>query len=137
MITDTLCHSYKRELLEGIHQPGDNYKIALFTSLATLDASTKVYSAANEVKGAGYAAGGQALRDMKINLTGGTAWIDWADPVWAEASITARGALIYNATRGNRALKVLDFGADITSTNAPFTVQMPKEDAANAIIRIN
>jgi len=135
MITETLCNSYKRELLEGVHQPGDVYKIALYTSQASLDATTKIYDPKNEVKGTGYIAGGQALTGMKIQQTGNRAWIEWGNAVWPEATITARGALIYNATRGNRALKVLDFGVETTSTNAPFTVEM--QTGTNAPIALN
>jgi hypothetical protein len=136
-ITQALCTSYKKEILEGVHEAADVYKIALYTSAATLDASTTVYSATNEVVGAGYTAGGVALSGFTTGQSGTTAWIDWTtDPSWASATITARGALIYNSSQSNKAVAVLDFGSDKTSTNGTFTVILPTADASNAIVRI-
>jgi len=132
-----MCSSFKQELLGGIHDlDTDTIKIALYTSSATLDASTTAYSATNEVSGTGYTAGGNALASPVISLDGTTAIVDFADSTWAAATITARGALIYNASKANRAIAVLDFGADKTSTDGDFTVSMPAAAAATALIRI-
>lgn len=136
-----LCTSFKVELLEGVHDftngTGDTFKIALYTSSATLDASTTAYSATNEVSGTGYVAGGETLTTVSPTSSGTTAFIDFADVTWSASTITARGALIYNSTAaGNPAVAVLDFGADKTSTAGDFTVIFPTADASNAIVRI-
>lgn len=140
-ITQTLCTSFKQELLQGIHDftasTGDEFKIALFTSSASLDASTTTYSTSNEVSGTGYTAGGNTLTNVTPTTSGTTAYVDFDDTTWTSATITAAGALIYNATDGNRAVAVLDFGGDKTSTNGDFTIQFPTADASNAIIRIS
>src|SRR6185295_1759618 len=118
-ITAAVCNSFKQDVLNGVHQPGDTYKIALYTSAASLSKSTTAYSATNEVSGTGYSAGGLALSGFTVGLDTDTAYIDWTtDPVWNPATLSARGALIYNASRSNKAVAVLDFGADIVSTNA-------------------
>lgn len=136
-ISQSMCSSFKQELLGGIHDlDTDTIKIALYTSSATLDASTTAYSATNEVSGTGYTAGGNTLASPVISLDGTTAIVDFADSTWAAATITARGALIYNASKANRAIAVLDFGADKTSTDGDFTVSMPAAAAATALIRI-
>ena len=138
-ITQALCTSFKKELLEGVHTfgaAGDVFKIALYTSSATLDASTTAYSATNEASGTGYTAGGATLTEVAPTTSGTTAYIDFDDVTWTSASITARGALIYNSTDSNKAVAVLDFGADKTSTNGDFTVQFPTADASNAIVRL-
>jgi hypothetical protein len=135
-ITQAACNSWKKETLEGVHLAADVYKIALFTSAATLSKATTAYSATNEVSGAGYSAGGATLAGYTSVLDTDTAYIDWNDPTWAAATITARGALIYNATQGNKAVAVLDFGSDISSTNGTFTVQLPVPAAATALLRI-
>jgi carbon monoxide dehydrogenase subunit G len=138
-ISQALCTSFKEELLEGIHDfttTGDTFKIALFTSAASLDASTTTYSTSNEVSGAGYTAGGNTLTNVNPTSSGTTAFIDFDDTTWSSATITAAGALIYNSTNGDRAVAVLDFGGDKTSTNGDFTIQFPTADASNAIIRI-
>ena len=136
-----LCTSFKVELLEGVHDftngTGDTFKIALYTSSATLDASTTAYTVTNEVSGTGYSAGGEALTNVSPTSSGTTAFIDFADVTWSASTITARGALIYNSTAaGNPAVAVLDFGADKTSTAGDFTVIFPTADASNAIVRI-
>jgi len=140
-ITQTLCTSFKQELLQGIHDftasTGDTYKIALFTSAATLDASTATYSTSNEVSGTGYTAGGNTLTAVTPTTSGTTAFVDFNDTTFTDATITAAGALIYNSTDGDRAVAVLDFGGDKTSTNGDFTIQFPTPDASNAIIRIS
>jgi len=136
-ISQALCTSFKAELLGGIHDlDTDTIRIALFTSSATLSAATTAYSTTNEVSGTGYTAGGEAMTTPVISTSGTTAFIDFADITWSSATITARGALIYNADKSNRAIAVLDFGGDKTSTNGNFTIQLPTADASNAIIRI-
>lgn len=135
-ITGAICNSYKQEVMQGVHEAADVYKIALYTSSATLGASTTVYSATNEISGTGYSAGGATLAGFTVTLDGSTAVLDFTDPVWAAATITARGALIYNSTQGNKAVAVLDFGADITSTNDAFTVTFPGATASTGLIRI-
>jgi hypothetical protein len=136
-ITQAMCTSYKQEILGGIHLAADTYKIALFTSSATLDASTTAYATTNEVTGTGYTAGGVTLAGFTRSNSGTTAWIDWTtDPSWASATITARGALIYNSTQSNKAVCVLDFGSDQTSTNGTFTIVFPAAAAGTALIRL-
>jgi len=136
-ITQAMCNSFKTELLEGTHDlDTDAIKIALFTSSATLGASTTAYSTSNEVSGTGYTAGGNTLAGATISLSGSTAIVDFTDTTWTSATITARGALIYNSSKADRAIAVLDFSSDKSSTNGDFTVVFPAADASNAIIRI-
>lgn len=138
-ITAALCNSFKTELLAMTpHVAGDVYKIAMYVSAATLNKDTTAYSATNEVGNSGtYAAGGLTLVGFTASLDPDTAILDWTtDPVWTSATITARGALIYNSTRSNKSVAVLDFGADITSTNGTFTVTFPAPTAAAGLIRI-
>jgi len=139
-ITQAMCTSFKTQLLTGTHDftngTGDTFKIALFTSAATLDASTTAYSTSNETSGTGYTAGGNTLTNVTPTSSGTTAFTDFADTTWSSASITARGALIYNSTEADAAVVVLDFGSDKTSTAGDFTIQFPTADASNAIIRI-
>jgi hypothetical protein len=138
-ITQALCLSFKTEILGGVHDlDTDVIKMALFTSSATLGASTTAYTTSNEVSSSGtnYTTGGNVMDDPVISLDGTTAIIDFDDVVWSNASFTARGALIYNSSKADRAIAVLDFGADKTSTNGDFTVILPAPAAATAIIRI-
>jgi hypothetical protein len=136
-ITQAMCNSFKTELLGGTHDlDTDTIKIALFTSSATLGASTTAYSTSNEVSGTGYTAGGNTLAGAAISLSGSTAIVDFTDTTWSSATITARGALIYNSSKADRAIAVLDFSSDKSSTNGDFTVVFPAADASNAIIRI-
>jgi hypothetical protein len=137
-ITAALCNSYKQEIFQGTHASGDVYKIALFPSSATLSKSTTAYSSTGEVaNGNGYATGGATLSGFSVTLDTDTAILDWTtDPTWAASSITARGALIYNSSKSNKAVAVLDFGADITSTSDTFTVTFPTPAAATGLIRI-
>ena len=139
-ITQAMCTSFKVELLQGVHNftasTGDVFKIALYTSSATLDASTTVYTTSNEVVGTGYTAGGNTLTNVTPTSSGTTAFTDFADTTWSTATITARGALIYNSSDSNKAVCVLDFGSDKTSTAGNFTIVFPTADATNAIIRI-
>lgn len=137
MITQALCNSFKAEILQGIHLAADVYKIALFTSAASLSKATTAYAVTDEVVGAGYAAGGIPLVGFTAGLDGDTAYLDWStDPSWPTSTIAARGALIYNSTRANKAVAVLDFGADISDTNGTFTITLPAPAAATALIRI-
>jgi hypothetical protein len=109
----------------------------LFTSAATLDATTTAYSVTNETSGTGYTAGGNTLTVSTTPTSSGTtAYVSFSNTTWSTASITARGALIYNSTNANKAVAVLDFGADKTSTAGDFTINFPTADASNAIIRI-
>lgn len=139
-ITQALCSSFKVELGQGLHNftngTGNVFKIALYTSSATLGASTTVYSSTNEITGTGYVAGGATLTNVTPVLSGSTAIFDFADVTWSASTFTARGALIYNSTNGNRAVMVLDFGSDKTSTAGDFTIIFPAPDASNAILRI-
>lgn len=144
-ITTAMCTSFKKELLEGKHDfnasSGHTFKIALFTSSATLDATTTDYSSSNEVVGSGYTAGGNTLTNIDPTTSGTTAFTDFADTTWSTATITANGALIYNTTLDGgsgttNAVAALAFGGDKTSTNGDFTIQFPAADASNAIIRI-
>ena len=136
-ITQSMPTSFKSEVLQGVHLAADTYKIALFTSTATLDATTTVYSATNEVVGAGYTAGGLTLSGYSVTTSGTTAILDWTtDPSWASATITARGALIYNSNKANKAVYVIDFGSDKTSTSGTFTVTLPTPDSTSGLIRL-
>lgn len=147
-ITQAMTTSFKVEILDGIHAFGptvvraattaDTFKIALYTSSATLDASTTAYTTSNEVPSTGnYSAGGNTLTVSQVpTSTSTTAWLDFADTTWSNATITANGALIYNSTQGDKAVAVLAFGGDKTSTAGDFTIIFPTADSSNAIIRI-
>jgi hypothetical protein len=140
-ISQAMCTSFKVELLKGVHDftnsTGSTFKIALYTSSATLDATTTAYSATNEVSGTGYTAKGNTLTNVTPTSSSTTAYTDFADTTWSSATITANGALIYNEdAAGDPAVAVLAFGGDKTSTNGDFTIQFPTADASNAIIRI-
>lgn len=124
-ITQAIPTSFKAEILQGIHDSADTYKMALYTSVATLGASTTAYSATNEVVGTGYTAGGVTLSGFNVTTSGTTAILDFTtDPFWENATITARGALVYNASKSNKAVAIYDFGSDIASTNGDFTVSI-------------
>lgn len=137
-----MCTSFKKELMTGTHNfttsTGDTFKLALYTNSASFTAATTAYTATNEVSNSGsYAAGGGSLTNVTPTTSGTTALTDFADLEFTSATITARGALIYNSTAsGNPTVAVLDFGADKTSTTGTFTIQFPTADASNAIIRI-
>jgi hypothetical protein len=140
-ITQAICTSFKQELMEAEHDftttTGHSFKSALYTSSATLSAATTAYTATNEVSGTGYTATGQALTNVTPTTSGTTALTDFADQTWSTATITARGALIYNDTHASdAAVLVLDFSSDKTSTAGDFTIIFPAADASNAIIRI-
>jgi len=147
-ISQAMCTSFKVELLSGGHNfnttnvarssnTADTFKIALYTSSATLDATTSAYSVTNEASGTGYSAGGNTLTIAQVpTSTSTTAWLDFGDSTWSSSTITANGALIYNSTNSNTAVAVLAFGGDKTSTNGDFTIIFPTADSSNAIIRI-
>tara|TARA_B100001063_G_scaffold17049_1_gene13083 strand:+ start:227 stop:655 length:429 start_codon:yes stop_codon:yes gene_type:complete len=139
-ITQAMCTSFKKELLEGVHNfknsGGSTFKLALFTSSASLDAATTAYSTSNEASGTNYTAGGLALTRVDPSSSGTTALTDFADLTFSTASVTANGAVIYNSSASDKAVIVLAFGGDKTSTAGDFTIQFPTADASNAIIRI-
>lgn len=139
-ITQAMCTSFKQALLDGemdfSSDTAQTFKIALFTSSATLGASTTTYSTTNEVSGTGYTAGGKTLTVVAPTTSGTTAYVDFSDVSWPSSTITARGALIYKAGGTNPAVAVLDFGADKTSTSGNFEVQFPAAGATTAILRI-
>lgn len=146
-IAQGLCTSFKTELLDGIHAFGttvvraattpDVFKIALYDSLATLGPDTTVYTTSFEVVGAGYTIGGKILTQTVPTSSGTTAYVDFNDISWDNASFTARAALIYNSTQGNKAVAVLDFGADKSANGNTFTIQFPTANSTTAIIRIS
>ena len=144
-ITQAMCTSFKDQILEAVHDfrasGGDTFNLALYTSTATLGEATTAYSATNEVGNSGtYAAGGGALTNVNPTTSGTTAFTDFSDLSFTSATITARGALIYNTTPThtytNPSVVVLDFGSDKTSTSGTFTIQFPTFNATDAIIRI-
>jgi hypothetical protein len=136
-----MCTSFKTELLQAVHNftngTGDTFKLALYTNSASFTAATTAYTATNEVVGTGYTAGGGTLTNVTPTSSGTTAFTDFADLTFSTATITARGAMIYNDTAaGDPSVVILDFGADKTSTAGDFTIVFPAADATNAIIRI-
>lgn len=134
MIVQTQTTSFKAEVYQGIHDLlTDTIKIALYTADANLDADTTVYSTLNEVGASGYAAGGEIMTGVTLNTSGYTVYVNWANVSWS-TSVTARCALIYNASQGNKSIAVLDFGSDKTSTGT-FTITMPANTATSALIR--
>ena len=146
-ITQAVCDSFKVELLEGEHDfdssGGDQFKLALYDSSATLSNTTTAYTTSNEVTASGsYSAGGGNLTNQGASGSGATAFIDFADLDFTSATISAQAAVIYNSntsatTNTNAAVMVLDFGAVKTSTSGTFTIQFPAADASNAILRIS
>tara|TARA_R100000544_G_scaffold14569_1_gene6680 strand:- start:4057 stop:4506 length:450 start_codon:yes stop_codon:yes gene_type:complete len=141
-----MCTSFKKELLEGGHNflnsGGDTFKLALYTNSASFNAATTGYTTGNEVSNSGsYSAGGGNLTRVNPTTGGTTAFTDFVDLTFTSATITARGALVYNSTEGSgsnttNTVVVLDFGADKASTNGDFKIVMPAADASNALIRI-
>ena len=145
-ITQAVCTSFKQELLVGTHNftatTGDTFKIALYTSSASLDATTTAFSTTNEVSNSGtYTSGGGTLTSVTPTTSGTTAICDFSDVSFTSATITARGALIYNSSTtagsANRAVLVLDFGGNFTATAGTFTIQFPANDSSNAILRLS
>lgn len=141
-ITQAMCTSFKKEILEAKHNflnsGGSTFKIPLYTSSASLGAATAAYTTSNEVAaGSGYSAKGNTLTRVDPSASGTTALTDFADTTWSSSTITARGALIFNEdASGDTSVLVLDFGADKSSSSGDFTIQFPAADASNAIIRI-
>lgn len=142
-ITTAMCNSFKEELLGGVHDlDTDSIRIALIKQAhtGTYGAATTNYSNVtvntDEAVGTNYIAGGNTLSSAVISLDGSTAIVDFADTTWASATVSADGCIIYNASRSNAAIAVIDFGGPKTSTNGDFTIQLPAADASNAIVRI-
>jgi len=140
-ISTAMCTSFKQELLEGVHNfknsGGSTFNLALYTSSASLGAGTTAYTTSNEASGTNYTAKGAALTRVDPTTSGTTAFTDFADLTFSSASVTARGALIFNeSASGDPAVCSLDFGGDKTSTAGDFTISFPTADASNAIIRI-
>jgi hypothetical protein len=146
-ISQAMATSFKVQILDGIHSFGtsvvrastaaDTFKIALYTSAATLDAATTAYTTSDEVVGTGYTAGGNTLTVSVVPTSSGTtAYLSFSNTSWTTATITARGALIYNSTQGDKAVAILDFGSDKTSTAGTFTINFPTAAAGTAIIQI-
>ena len=141
-ITTAMCNSFKQELLGGVHDlDTDSLKVALIevSPSGTYGATTTNYSdvTSEEAAGTNYTAGGQVLDSAVISLTGSTAIVDFSDEVFSNLTISADGAIIYNASQGNKAIAVFDFGTTVTSTSGDFTVVFPTADASNAVIRIS
>ena len=136
-ITQAMCTSFKSECFtEGHQMATDTIKIALYSSSASMDATTTAYSTSNEISGTGYTAGGVALTSQTVATSGTTAYFDAADPAWTSASFTANGALIYNSTNSDKAIVVLAFGGDFTVAGGTFKIVFPAA-GASAIIRID
>mgnify|MGYP001382206049 FL=1 len=140
-ISQAMCSSFKKELLEAKHNflnsGGSTFKLALYTSDASLGAGTTAYTTSNEVSGTGYSAKGNTLTRVNPSLDGTTAITDFADTTFSSSTITARGALIFNEdTTGDTSVLVLNFGGDKASSSGDFTISFPAADASNAIIRI-
>lgn len=139
-LVQCLTASFKQELLEGIHDfslvGGDTFKIALYTSLADIDSSTLIYTTTNEVVGTGYTAGGGTLVNLGVNLSGTTAYTSWEDFTWSSSTLTTAGALIYNASKSNRSVAVLNFGGSYSTSAAPFTVTFPANNSTTAPVII-
>ena len=143
-ITTAMCNSFKQELLGGVHDlDTDTLKLALIkaSSAGTYGAATTNYSDVtgntDEAVGTNYSTGGQVLDSATITLSGSVAFVDFSDEVIANATVSADGAIIYNASKSNKAVAVFDFGATVTSTSGDFTVVFPTADASNAVIRIS
>ena len=135
-IIQGLCGAGKALFLRGVPTT-DVLKIALYTSQATLSSSTTAYTTAGEITGPGYVAGGMQLTGRITGYSGSTAWLSFDNVYWQFATITARGALIYDSSQSNTAIAVLDFGADVSVTNATFKVTFPAASATTAVIRFN
>ncbi len=136
-ITQCMTTSFKVDILKGDQDLlVDTIKIALYTSLATLDSTTAAYTTSEEVVGAGYTAGGNILTGTTVSSSGTTAFVSFDNSSWGGASFTARGALVYNSSQSDKSIAVLDFGSDKIVSSGTFTIQFPVADATNAIIRI-
>ena len=139
-IRQGLTTSFKLDILNGTqHVASDSLNIALYTAFADINETTTAYTDVNEITGTGYTAGGQALSNVTIQSTiEGTVYVSFSNPTWNPAQFTARGALIYNASKSNASIAVLDFGSDKTQAgNNTFTITLPPDTASSALIRIN
>lgn len=138
-ITQTLTTSFKLELLEAVHDfTSDVFKLAVYTSSAILGADTLVYTSSNEVTSAGYTAGGQVLTGVIVTAASGVAYVTFNNLTWSNVTFTARGALIYNSTKGNKSVAVYNFGTDQTAGALNvFNIAMPNDTADEALIRIS
>ena len=138
-ITQALCNSFKQELLQGLHDlDGHTLKMALFTSSATLGATTTAYSTTNESSGTGYTAGGATLANVAVSLSGTTAFVDFDNVSFTSATISdAAGALIYNSSASNRAIAVVDFGSTKSVSSGTLTITLPTAAATTALIRVS
>jgi len=135
-VTASVCTSYLREILTGLHLDTDTYKCALYVQDdATLSSATTAYTATGEVVGTGYTAGGVALTGFSAAVDSGVACLDFNDPTWSQSTITADAALIYNASRGNAAVCVVTF-AEVSSMNGSFSVQWPAATSTTALVRL-
>lgn len=138
MITAGLTNSFKEQLLLGVHDfSTDTLKMALYTASAELGPDTTEYTATGEVSGTGYTATGQVLTGVTVELSQGVAYVSFDDPTWTASTFTTRGALIYNVTKSNKSIGVLNFGLDQTMLSQQFQVQLPTNNADNALIRIS
>jgi hypothetical protein len=141
-ITQAICNTFKQQLFQAQHNfdaaGGDTFYLALYTSAATIDASTTVYTTSNEVSSVGtnYPAGGGALTSLGVSLSSATAFLDFNDLTFPNVTLTARGCMIYNSTNADKAVAVFDFGSDKTATDGDFTVIFPAATAATAVIRL-
>lgn len=135
-ITNAFPNQAKLDALQALCPPGSTYKIALLTPAANFDKTATVYDGTGEVTGTGYTAGGKTLTGYTAALDGDTAVLDFADPSWANSTISAGGALLYDATNGNKIRGVFSFGGTVTSTNGTFTATLPAPTAAAGLIRI-
>jgi hypothetical protein len=136
-ITQTWTTSFKEQLFLGQHDlETDVLKIALYTDAAILGPSTTVYTAVGETSGSGYTAGGETLANVTVNSGDGIAYVSFDNPSWSGASFTARGALIYNSSKSNKSMFVLDFGTNQTAVNATFMLDLPSDNPTFALIRL-
>ncbi len=139
-VTQAMCTSFKQELFEAVHDftagTGDTFKIALYTSAATLGPGTTAYTNSGEVVGGGYTAGGVVLTGVNVSTSGTVAIVSFDNAAWASGTFTARAALVYNSSKSNKAVAVLDFGGDKTVSSGNFVVVVPSASADNAVIRM-
>ena len=137
MITQCLTASFKKELLQGVHNfDTDVFKIALYTSASDLSSATTIYTAIGETSGTGYAAGGATLTNLGVTLSGTTAYTSWDSYTWSNSTLTTAGALVYNASKGNRSVAVLNFGGTYSTSAGPFTVTFPANTSTTAPVII-
>ena len=135
-IRQGLTTSFKEQILNGVHDlEADSLYISVYTDLASLDETTAIYTTVNEITGTGYVAGGELLTNVTVKSLDGVAYVSFSNPTWSPASFTARGALIYNSTKGNKSIAVLDFGSTKTMSPA-FVITLPPDEASSAVIRI-